>query len=135
MAQLVMGALQNRRSLTGACLLAVFWLGTSTPVCAQDLQDPTRPPTQLQEVGQGEALVTTPVLQSVLISPTRKIAMIDGVAVRLNGKLGTQTLVKITETEVVLRQGRSFQTLKLHPDFEKKPVHIKRKSNSSAARP
>lgn len=103
--------------------------------CAQDLQDPTRPPAILQQTSSGEVQSTGPVLQSILISPTRKLAMIDGVAFRLNEKFGTQTLVKITETEVVLRQGRSYQTLKLHPDFEKKSVRTHRKSNASTTRP
>ena len=122
------------------CSVRLGWFALASllmPVfaVAQDVQDPTRPPVQLQETVAGEPLSTGPVLQSVLISPTRKIAMIDGVAVRLGGKVGTQTLVKMTETEVVLRQGRTVQILKLHPDFEKKPVQINRKSNSSAARP
>lgn len=113
-------------------VMCSFMAGTAF---AQEVQDPTRPPMQLQDSGQAEGISTGPVLQSVLISPTRKLAMIDGVAVRLNQKIGQMTLVKITETEVVLRQGRNYQTLKLHPDFEKKPVHINRKSNSSAVRP
>lgn len=102
---------------------------------AQDLQDPTRPPASLQQISSGEVQPSGPVLQSILLSPSRKLAMIDGVAFRLNEKIGTQTLVQITETKVVLRQGRSYQTLKLHPDFEKKSVRTNRRSNASMARP
>ncbi|MBI3713434.1 MAG: hypothetical protein HY253_10810 [Burkholderiales bacterium] len=116
-------------------LFAFVSLLLPSTVLAQDVQDPTRPPVLAQDTVSGEPVMTGPVLQSVLISPSRKIAMIDGVAIRLGSKVGVYTLVKVTETEVVLRQGRHVQILKLHPDFEKKPVQTNRKSNSSAARP
>lgn len=123
------------QSVMRLCLLATLGCWMPFAALAQEVQDPTRPPALLQAAGSAEVLATGPVLQSILISPTRKLAMIDGVAVGLNGKVGAQTLVKISETEVVLRQGRTNQILKLHPDFEKKPAHINRKSNSSTLRP
>ena len=63
-----------------------------------------------------------PVLQSILISPKRHLAIISGQTVALYGKYGDQTLIKMSETEVVLRNGKELQTLKLFPDFDKKFV-------------
>jgi hypothetical protein len=42
--------------------------------------------------------------------------------VKLNGRFGDQILIKLTETEAVLRRGKMKTVLRLFPDFEKKPV-------------
>jgi MSHA biogenesis protein MshK len=55
----------------------------------------------------------------VLISGTRKLAVIDGLTVPLGGKVGGAIVVGIDETEVQLRQGDEVQTLKLYPGIEK----------------
>jgi MSHA biogenesis protein MshK len=85
---------------------------------AQITVDPTRPPIEtVAEVPQG-AVVNQ--LQSVMISPTRKAAIINGVAVELGQKYGDAVLMGVTEDQVVLRSGDSRQVLKLHPAVEKK---------------
>lgn len=87
----------------------------------QNLPDPTKPPASiLNPAGNGEQ-ESGPVLQSILLAANRKIAIIDGQAIKLNGKFGDQTLIKMTESEVVLRRGKQLQTLSLHPDLRKKP--------------
>jgi MSHA biogenesis protein MshK len=98
-------------------------------VYAQNLPDPTRPPSSILQIDAGIAVPTGPVLQSVLISPQRKIAIIDGQTVKLNGKVGNQTLVTISETEVVLKSGKQLQTLRLHPDLIKKKLRASAKVN------
>lgn len=92
-------------------------------VHAQDLPDPTRPPAVMDARPEPTAGVQAggPVLQSVLISPTRKAAIISGRTVALGEKFGDARVVKITETEVVLRNGKEMQTLKLFPEIEKRP--------------
>ena len=86
---------------------------------AQELPDPTRPPASLNPAAAGGAAATsTPVLQSVKISPRRKSAIISGREVKLNEKFGNARVVRITETEVVLRNGRNVQKLKLFPDVD-----------------
>jgi hypothetical protein len=57
----------------------------------------------------------------VLLSPRRKIAVINGVTVPLGGMVGEARLVKITETEVVLKTGNETEVLKLFPGIEKAP--------------
>ncbi|MFZ6673605.1 MSHA biogenesis protein MshK [Undibacterium sp. Xuan67W] len=101
-------------------------------VAAQSIPDPTRPPDTLllpATTGSNE-IAAGPVLQSVLISPSRRLAIISGKTLGLNDKFNEQTVIKINETEVVLRNGKELQTLKLFPDFEKKPT---RASNTPPA--
>lgn len=101
-------------------VVSVVNLMLQMSVYAQDLADPTRPPASILQTGSGVQLPADPVLQSVLIAPDRKLAIIDGQTIKLNAKFGNQTLVKITETSVVLKRGKKMQTLNLHPDFSKK---------------
>lgn len=104
----------------GGAMLAVV------PAFAQGLPDPTRPPVALSDSGQQAAEAAAPVLQSVLISPSRRLAIIDGQTVRQGEKFGASRVVKITETEVVLRggggNGNTTQILKLFPQVEKRPA-------------
>ena len=99
------------------CALAL----SSAASCAQALSDPTRPPANFggaadadTEAGGGT------VLQSVIISPTSKAAIISGVMVRLGEKYGDAVLVKVAENEVVLKTGTTSQVLKLLPGIEKR---------------
>jgi len=88
-------------------------------VSAQNIvTDPTRPATGFAaEAPEGAAAGNQ--LQSVMISPTRKAAIINGVTVRLGEKYGDAVLVRVAESEVVLRSGGVQQVLKLHPAVEK----------------
>lgn len=61
-----------------------------------------------------------PVLQSVLISARRKSAIIGGQVVGLGEKYGEARVVKITESEVVLKTGTVTEILRLFPDVEKR---------------
>jgi MSHA biogenesis protein MshK len=80
--------------------------------------DPTRPAAGFAaEAPEGAAPGNQ--LQSVMISPTRKAAIINGVTVRLGEKYGDAVLVRVAESEVVLRSGGVQQVLKLHPAVEK----------------
>lgn len=85
---------------------------------AQALTDPTRPP---QEVAPGDAPQEAggTQLQSVLISPRRRLAIINGAVVSPGDTVGEAKVVKITETEVVLRKGGETEVLKLFPGVDK----------------
>jgi MSHA biogenesis protein MshK len=88
---------------------------------AQNLVDPTRPPAS-HRTGQDSMTnspMSGPVLQSVLVSPERKVAVISGQAVRLGEKFGDARVIKITENEVKLKGKNGVQTLKLYPGVEK----------------
>lgn len=80
---------------------------------ARPLPDPTRPPEVLQVLPDGKLAKTTvePILQSVLISPSRKIAVINGQIVVLNGVFGEFRLVSINPASVLLKNEKSEKTL------------------------
>jgi MSHA biogenesis protein MshK len=89
---------------------------------AEDLPDPMRPPASIapwNETG-ASAIPSGPVLQSVLISPRRTVAIISGQTVRLGDKYGDAKVTAIREGEVDLRSGKNIQTLKLFPGIEKR---------------
>ena len=98
--------------------LAHLALLVALPALAQTaaLSDPTRPPEgSLAATPAGSAVPAGPRLQSVLLSPDRKLAIIDGQTVPRGGRVGDATLVQITETRVTLRRGAQLSTLELYP--------------------
>jgi MSHA biogenesis protein MshK len=101
---------------------------------AQSITDPTRPPQVASVAGQAEAVESGPNLQSILIGPHRRLAIINGETVALHGKWGDQTLISISETQVVLLKGKELQTLKLFPDVDKRPSQIKAGVNKTKRR-
>jgi MSHA biogenesis protein MshK len=107
----------SKRVLRVTALMSIAML-TATFARGDELRDPTRPPAMV-ESDAAQPAAAGPVLQSVLVSPTRRIAMIDGQALTTGDKFGDARVVKITENEVVLRNGHEVQTLKLFPQVEK----------------
>lgn len=90
----------------------------------QVVNDPTRPS---GGYAAGEAEIAGDavgglVLQSVMISPARKAAIINGEIVMLGAKYGDAVLVKLTENEAVLKSGDETQVLKLYPGVEKREI-------------
>jgi MSHA biogenesis protein MshK len=98
----------------------LFGLIAAWPVHAAPFGDPTRPPGAKagdeQEATAGGAGAR---LESVLISPDRRIAVIGGQQFRVGDKFGEGRIVGISETEVVIRGPESSETLKLFPDVQK----------------
>lgn len=125
------GAAKHHRRGFGAALFAglsffaicgFFILPASQAAAADALRDPTRPPAALYATEDGTEIETGPVLQSVRVAQGRYTAVISGETVRVGSKYGDARVVKIRETEVVLKTGNSLQTLKLYPDVEKRPA-------------
>lgn len=106
------------RVVYGAAILGIFFAGYALAV--ESLPDPTRPPASLSaSVNHGPAVNAGPVLQSVLISAGRRVAVISGQTVQTGGKVGDARVIRIAENEVVLANGKDLQTLKLFPGIEK----------------
>ena len=106
----------------GAALaLAGVLSGTSASAVAQGLADPTRPPAALgmEQMAEAGTAPAGPVLQSILISQRRAEAIVSGRVVRVGDKVGDAKVARITETEVLLREGKNLQVLKLFPNVEK----------------
>lgn len=87
---------------------------------AQALRDPMRPPPGFAATDNARPRsVEEPVLQSVMISPGRRAAIISGEVVRLGEKFGGARLVRVSEQEVVLQYGTDARVLKLYPAVDK----------------
>lgn len=100
-------------------LMLALGLLAASGALAQGLQDPTRPPSaspSLQTTREEPSR-----LQSVLISPGRKLAVIDGRTVMLGERVGDATVIAIAPARVILQRGGAYQTLELHPGVDKKP--------------
>jgi MSHA biogenesis protein MshK len=115
------------RLIVALCALAALAAGSSASqaALAQALADPMRPPATpgpSPAEGAGDAGKAAARLQSVLISPARRVAVIDGRVVRLGERVGDARLVAISESQVVLQRASGRETLKLNPVVEKKPV-------------
>lgn len=103
-------------------LLLLLGLGTSITSAGQGLSDPTRPPGNagmVSTAGRPDEIPSGPQLQSVLIAQGRRIAVINGMTVPLGGMAGDAKVIKISETEVVLRRGAETEVLKMYPGIEK----------------
>jgi MSHA biogenesis protein MshK len=102
--------------------------------CGQSMSDPTRPPAAFH-LGSGHARSGDAagglVLQSVLIFPDARSAIISGEHVLLGQKIGGQRLVKVGEAEVVLLNGASRRTLKLFPSADKRSSMTTRGTENS----
>lgn len=107
----------RRARILGLLLALLGGMAVAAP-----FSDPTQPPGASAGDGSaaGSAAVEGPRLQSVLIAPNRRVAVIGGQAVALGGMYGAARVIRITETEVVLQTGQERQTLKLHPEVEKR---------------
>ena len=110
-----------------ACCLGVAVAGLAAAQSAP-LADPTRPPGAGAEFGAEVARTVAARLQSVLISPARRVAVIDGKAVALGGRIGDATLETLTESAAVLRYADRRETLWLMPGVDKR----ERRSAASA---
>lgn len=102
------------------CMAASLVCTVQPFAAAQALVDPTRPPAALVTGESAPASANAPVLQSVLMSPRRIEAIINGQTVKVGDKVGDARVVRIKENEVVLRTGKSTQVLKLYPAIEKR---------------
>lgn len=88
---------------------------------AAPFADPTQPPGAVAGGAESAAgAAEGPRLQSVLISPNRRVAVIGGQTVHQGGMYGEARVLRITEGEVVLQIGQERQTLRLIPDVEKR---------------
>ncbi len=108
-----------------ACVVAALlgWSAATQAALGQGISDPTRPPSMVAAPeGQGDAEAPSTVLQSVLISPGRKLAVINGAVVPLGGRVGEATLAAISDGEVVLKYPDRTEVLKLLGGVERKPV-------------
>jgi MSHA biogenesis protein MshK len=99
----------------GATPLALL-LAAST-VHAAPFADPFRPPREVapSTASSDAAAAGGPRLESVLIAPDRRIAVINGQQYTEGASLGDARILRISESEVVLRRAGRDEVLKLYP--------------------
>jgi hypothetical protein len=101
------------RAIAGGFVAAVLLGAVSAATAALDnLPDPTRPSFLPGEAGEAR---TGTVLQSTLVSPARRLAIISGRSYSVGSRLGDAEIVAIRPNEVVLRRGAQEQLLRLLP--------------------
>jgi len=93
---------------------------------AEALRDPTQPPASVYGdtvTNEDQEVIAGPVLQSVMIGPQYRSAIINGQKVMLGKKYGQATLINLDEHKAVLRnQDMTTLTLMLDYAIEKKIV-------------
>lgn len=94
---------------------------TSATAFAQALRDPTRPPNAVA-APHAAADAEGEVLQSILVSPRRREAMISGRVVKQGDTVGDAQVIAIRDSEVVLRDGNTQRVLRLYPQVQKNAV-------------
>jgi len=107
-------------SLMKYCGSFILLILCAAPLAArgQDLPDPTRPPSGINDAAPASAVTVSPRvrgLQSVIISPAHCAAIIDGKTVELGAKHGDERLVEVSERGVVLQGERGRRALILFP--------------------
>lgn len=80
------------------------------------MRDPMQPPADY--VAGGQSGSAGPVLQSVVIGPTWRYAIIDGERVAPGERYGGARVVHIDQGTVTLRDGAGDTVLKLYPDIK-----------------
>jgi MSHA biogenesis protein MshK len=102
----------------------------AVPAFGENLPDPTRPSGAAYADENMGNTHSGPVLQSVLTSAGRKLAIINGQTVKQGDMIGNARVARIGEGEVVLVQGKGTQVLKLFPVLEKEPIAGRPKSKN-----
>ncbi|UCD69108.1 MAG: hypothetical protein JSW48_03170 [Betaproteobacteria bacterium] len=104
--------------LTAGLTLALFCLTSA----AQRLRDPTRPPPGAFAATKATTKSVAPktmTLQTVLISPQRRTAVINGKVMSLGDTIDGYRLAEIRESEVVMKGSKGTRTLRLYPGVSK----------------
>lgn len=113
--------MSERATVAGIVLAAV--LGMLGSVTAGEEGDPTRPSYLRPETAAPADAVRTPSwrLESIIVSPGRRIAVINGRAVGLNEWIGGARVVEILPYEVGLEYRGEIRRIVLVPTRIKRP--------------
>ncbi|MEO8005843.1 MAG: hypothetical protein ABI771_13100 [Betaproteobacteria bacterium] len=83
---------------------------------AEALRDPTRPPTASANGATDRRESSGWRLQSVLISPERRYAIINGEVVAVGGAVSGAQLLSVAPEQVTVRTREGVRVLQLYPD-------------------
>ena len=110
------GRLMRYARIVAALIGAVI----ASTCAAENLRDPTRPPAVSAKGAAGKIEQSGWILQSVLISPERRYAIINGEVVRLGGSIAGAELVAVAEERVTLRTREGLRIVHLFPDVTRR---------------
>ena len=104
-------------------IIALCSLLATVHCYAEELSDPTQPPSGIYGASNGqdaalERKIISPSnngLQSIIISPERRAAIINGKTVELGETIGKAKLVEVSASGVVLQNARGRRVLALFP--------------------
>ena len=92
-------------------------VGAGLAGSAHALKDPTQPTDPAHYSKTPESHITSNwYLQSILSSPQRRIAVINGTRVKEGDRIGSARVVRILESHVLLNNGGRTLTLRLFPE-------------------
>ncbi len=99
-------------------------MALSLSIQAQTVNDPMRPPGQYSSLSQSNGQTVKPAfdLQSTIVSPTKRLAVIDGQRLRIGDVVGQAKIVSITPGIVRLRGSNGDTVLRLNTLSIKKPT-------------
>ena len=97
-------------------LLTVFCIAAASTAGAQALRDPTRPPAASAKGIAGKTEQSGWILQTVLISPERRYAIINGEVVAVGGSIAGAELIAVAAERVTLRTPEGLRVVHLFPD-------------------
>ena len=109
-------------------LISIGIVGVQGVAWAQGaLRDPTLPPPEVLSAAGLEALpgggvVAQPAVQLVLVSPSRKYAVIDGQMIRSGDQIDQWRVSSITAKGVVMKNDTGSQTISAYPSVQKKVI-------------
>jgi MSHA biogenesis protein MshK len=102
------------RALFVVCTVMAAGIAYAAP-----FTDPMRPP-RTADAERGAASAG-PRLESVLIAPDRRVAVISGQQVTIGSRIGDGYVIRITESEVLIRRPDGEEALKLFAGEAKRP--------------
>lgn len=120
----------SQAALWGSMLLLALLVG---PAQADDLlRDPTRPPASVESVRVAPLASGSWTLSSVLFSPQRRVATINGKTVQEGDRVDDARVLRIEAAAVYLQAGSRQLKLLLTPGQIKRPArHVGREPGES----
>jgi MSHA biogenesis protein MshK len=98
-------------------IFALMIVGSSLTGSANALRDPTQPTDPALYFGSAKNSSNSGwSLQSILSSPGRRIAVINGARVKEGDRIGSARVVQIRDSHVLLNTGGRTLTLRLLPE-------------------
>lgn len=105
-------------------VLAVALIAAWVPAAGltQSLDDPMRPPAAESQAAIAAGAPAAGQLQAVIVSPQRKIAVIDGAVVPLGADVRGGKLAGVSDSVAIVRKNGERDVLLMHPNIDKRPA-------------